>query len=96
MSIMASWRNLKARLDEMVVRRDALVGINRRNVSFVYAHNPRSAYPEADDKLLCKALMAKHGVGLAKNSPELSANTRVECAKRDQPIWGTSRTSSKP
>jgi alpha-L-glutamate ligase-like protein len=65
-SILASWRNLKARLDEMVVRRDALVGINRRNVSFVYAHNPRSAYPEADDKLLCKALMAKHGVGLAK------------------------------
>ena len=66
MSILASWRNLKARLDEMVVRRDALVGINRRNVSFVYAHNPRSAYPEADDKLLCKELMAKHGVGLAK------------------------------
>ena len=50
----------------MLVRRDDLVGINRRNVTLVYAHNPRAAYPEADDKLLCKDLMAKQGVGLAK------------------------------
>lgn len=57
---------LRTRLKDMLQRRDDLIGINRRNVSLVYAHNPRSAYPEADDKLLCKELMAKHGVGLAR------------------------------
>lgn len=57
---------LRQQVTELVARRDDLVGINRRNVSLVYAHNPRSAYPEADDKLLCKELMAKQGVGLAK------------------------------
>lgn len=66
MSLLASFRHWKARINDMMERRDALVGINRRNVNFVYAHNPRSAYPEADDKLLCKELMAKQGVGLAK------------------------------
>lgn len=66
MSLVSTWKAWRARLHDMLVRRDALVGINRRNVSFVYANNPRSAYPEADDKLLCKELMAAHNVGLAR------------------------------
>jgi alpha-L-glutamate ligase-like protein len=66
MNVMSVWKAWRARLRDMLVRRDALVGINRRNVSFVYANNPRSAYPEADDKLLCKELMAAHHVGLAR------------------------------
>lgn len=59
-------RSFLKRWREMIARRDDLVGINRRNVTLVYAHNPRTAYPEADDKLLCKELMARQGVGLAK------------------------------
>ncbi len=66
MSMLSTWTTWRARLNELIERRGALVGINRRNVSFVYANNPRSAYPEADDKLLCKDLMAAHGVGLAR------------------------------
>lgn len=62
-SLFERWR---ARLREMSRHRDELVGINRRNVTLVYAHNPRQNYPQADDKLLCKELMAKHGVGLAR------------------------------
>ncbi len=61
-----SLRVWRERWAQMLRRRDDLIGINRRNVTLVYAHNPRSAYPEADDKLLCKELMAKQGVGLAK------------------------------
>lgn len=63
---MSRFAEFRARWRAMLARRDTLVGINRRNVTLVYAHNPRSAYPEADDKLLCKELMAKQGVGLAK------------------------------
>lgn len=55
----ASWRT-------MVERRRDLIGINRRNVTLVYQHNPRKHYPEADDKLLCKELMQREGVPLAR------------------------------
>ena len=34
-----------------------MVGINRRNVELVYAHNPRKHYRFADDKLLTKELL---------------------------------------
>lgn len=41
-----------------------VVGINRRNVELVYAHNPRRHYRYADDKLLAKELLASAGVGV--------------------------------
>ena len=62
-SRMSRWR---AALHDLVARRDTLIGINRRNVTLVYAFNPRRFYPEADDKLLCKELMDKKGVALAR------------------------------
>lgn len=43
-------------------RRQALYGINRRNVELVYAHNRRGDYPIADDKLVCKEHMVRAGV----------------------------------
>ena len=55
-----------SRLRDLVVRRDALYGINRRNVELVYAHNRRGDYPIADDKLLCKELLVKAGVPVAE------------------------------
>lgn len=50
------------RLREVLGRRRALYGINRRNVEMVYAHNRRGDYPIADDKLLCKEHMVRAGV----------------------------------
>lgn len=47
---------------DVVRHRHELVGINRRNVELVYAHNPRRHYPIADDKLLCKERLAAAGV----------------------------------
>lgn len=46
--------------------RDQLVGINRRNVELVYAHNPRRHYPIADDKLLAKERLVAAGVPVAE------------------------------
>ena len=39
-----------------------VVGINRRNVELVYAHNPRASYRFADDKLLTKKVLQAAGV----------------------------------
>jgi alpha-L-glutamate ligase-like protein len=57
--------NLRAQIRSMFVRRDDLVGINRRNVELVYAENPRRFYPIADDKLLCKEHLERAGVAVA-------------------------------
>lgn len=53
-----------------------VVGINRRNVELVYAHNPRTCYRFADDKLLTKELLGAAGVPV----PE----TYVVCDGLDQ------------
>jgi alpha-L-glutamate ligase-like protein len=42
-----------------------VVGINRRNVELVYAHNRRRDYPLVDDKILCKEQLVAHGVPVA-------------------------------
>lgn len=44
-----------------------VVGINRRNVELVYAHNPRTSYRFADDKLLTKEHMVASGVPVPKS-----------------------------
>lgn len=64
--MLPSWSEVRERWRTMVERRRDLVGINRRNVTLVYRHNPRKLYPEADDKLLCKQLMEREGVPLAR------------------------------
>jgi alpha-L-glutamate ligase-like protein len=43
-------------------RRQALVGINLRNVALVYPNNPRRHFPIADDKLLAKQYLQRADV----------------------------------
>ena len=47
-------RRLLKRWRTFLQHRSEIVGINRRNVELVYAHNERRHYPLADDKLLGK------------------------------------------
>ena len=44
------------------LRRDGILGINRRNAEFVLPHNPRRHYPSVDDKRLTKRLAAAAGL----------------------------------
>lgn len=44
------------------LRRLGILGMNRRNFDFVQCWNPRSAYPEVDDKIRTKQLAAAAGV----------------------------------
>ncbi|WP_242393006.1 sugar-transfer associated ATP-grasp domain-containing protein [Anaeromyxobacter oryzisoli] len=56
---------LRARVSDLLARRDEVVGINRRNLALVYPENPRRHYPLADDKLLAKERFAAAGVPVA-------------------------------
>lgn len=55
------WRRWQRARERLI----PLFGMNRRNVELVYAHNQRRHYPLADDKILCKEILAKVGVPLA-------------------------------
>lgn len=39
-----------------------VVGINRRNLEFIYPNNPRSFFPSVDDKLKCKNILQNGGL----------------------------------
>ncbi|RME21429.1 MAG: alpha-L-glutamate ligase-like protein, partial [Candidatus Zixiibacteriota bacterium] len=39
-----------------------LLGINGRNLELVYTHNRRGNFPNIDNKLRCKAMLASHEI----------------------------------
>ena len=47
------------------LRRVGVLGINRRNIEFTHAENPRRLYPLVDDKLQTKALCQAAGIPVA-------------------------------
>ncbi len=60
---MFSWLNQWRKL------RDAsgdVLSMNMRNLGYIYPHNARRDFPVANDKLLCKEILAPLGVPLAK------------------------------
>lgn len=43
-----------------------VLGINERNLDFVYTKNPRTHFPLADDKVLCKEILHKENIACAE------------------------------
>lgn len=43
-----------------------LVGINQRNLGYVYPNNPRKHFPLANDKVLSKTILEKNGIPVPK------------------------------
>ena len=60
------------------LRKQGVVGMNRRNFELVGAHNDRKAYPLVDNKLFTKRLAAKAGIPMPKLLGELSRQFEVE------------------
>jgi len=52
----------RARMRDLLRRRELVYGINRRNLALVYPNNARRDYPYADDKLLAKEVFRAKGV----------------------------------
>lgn len=49
-------------MNKYLPSRKGLLGINGRNLDYIYTHNPRGLFPRVDDKLKCKILLNKHGI----------------------------------
>lgn len=47
------------------LRQHGILGMNRRNHSFILKYNPRKYYPRVDNKILTKKLAAEYGVNTA-------------------------------
>lgn len=47
---------------EFLVRRDALLGMNARNLEIIFEHNRRRDFPLVDDKVVAKGLLAAAGI----------------------------------
>ncbi len=62
---MTFWERLQGILLAYQRGSQNVVGMNRRNVDFVYEHNQRAQYPLVDDKIVCKELLATRGVPMA-------------------------------
>ncbi|MCY4200375.1 MAG: alpha-L-glutamate ligase-like protein [Gammaproteobacteria bacterium] len=60
------------------LRRQGVIGMNRRNFELVGAHNHRQAYPLVDNKLFTKRLAAKAGIPMPRLLGELSRQFEVE------------------
>jgi alpha-L-glutamate ligase-like protein len=43
-----------------------ILGINRRNIEFIYAHNPRKYYPLADNKVKTKELLTNNDIPVSE------------------------------
>ena len=44
------------------LRSRGVLGINNRNVGYLFELNPRKHYPRVDDKIISKELCVKHGI----------------------------------
>ncbi|MEN8202951.1 MAG: sugar-transfer associated ATP-grasp domain-containing protein [Bacteroidota bacterium] len=53
---------MKRYLQNMLKAQESIMGINRRNIEYVYPLNPRRDYKYADDKALSKSILEKHKV----------------------------------
>jgi alpha-L-glutamate ligase-like protein len=65
------------------LHRAGVLGINRRNLEYIFKVNPRASYKKVDDKLLTKQLCIDHGIpvptlyGSARSNFELKALRRI-------------------
>ncbi len=57
---MLDW--LKSMLPNRALAEMGVMGMNRRNISYISPYNPRNLYPLVDDKLRTKRLALEHGV----------------------------------
>ena len=64
-----------------LLKRNGVLGINRRNAEYMLPYNPRRCYPLVDDKTLTKQLAAKAGVAV----PELYGVVEIQQQVRALP-----------
>lgn len=59
------------------LRESGILGINRRNLSYILESNPRRFYPRVDDKLRTKEICEAHGIPVPETYAVLSSHGQV-------------------
>lgn len=73
---------------------ESVLGMNQRNLHFIYPHNPRSSFPIADRKLLTKKLMEAAGVAVPRTFRVYSQFYELRALRQD--LEGMSEFVIKP
>lgn len=60
--------------------RKEVLGINARNLEFIYPLNPRRYFPLVDDKLMTKELLSRHGVPVPEILAEMKNLAEIDQA----------------
>ncbi|MEM9143534.1 MAG: sugar-transfer associated ATP-grasp domain-containing protein [Bacteroidota bacterium] len=55
-----------------------VVGLNRRNIEFIYPHNQRRHYTLADDKVKAKMLLHRHNIACAETYAVISRISQIK------------------
>ncbi|RKY11032.1 MAG: alpha-L-glutamate ligase-like protein [Planctomycetota bacterium] len=70
-------------IDRMRNLHNGVLGINARNLACVYPLNPRCHFPRADNKLLCKQLLAKRQIAHPKTLAVYNQYRDLLCLEAD-------------
>lgn len=60
------------------LRADHILGMNRRNLQYIQAKNPRAHYPLADDKILAKKLMVDSGLPVPETIAVVNRRDQID------------------
>lgn len=74
---------IKQFIDRMRNIHNGVLGINARNLACVYPLNPRRHFPRADNKLLCKQLLAKQHIAHPKTLAVYNQYRDLLCLEAD-------------
>ena len=73
------------------LRQSGILGMNRRNASYILPHNPRQYFARVDDKLLTKQICEQHGIPVPHTYAVIERQGDV---RRIAEILGPRRSSS--
>ena len=76
------------------LRRNGVLGINDRNVSYIVENNPRRLYPRVDNKLLTKEICQEHGIPVPETYAVFKEHSQLK--KFDERISPYSEFVAKP
>ncbi|WP_457746787.1 sugar-transfer associated ATP-grasp domain-containing protein [Sulfurimonas sp.] len=65
-------KKLKETLTMLHNNKEMIVGMNKRNLDFVYPNNPRKSFEYANNKILTKRTLAKQNINIPKTFLEIS------------------------
>ena len=65
----------------------SIMGMNERNLEFIYPNNERKNYKYADDKYLAKTILHKYGIACPMTYATIASIGKIEEAWKSASVW---------